>query len=75
MRAMRWPSWSAAGRAAIAMALAGVGLILGGEALCILGPLRYERLIGRVCHGMFYAGAALVGAALVLHLRAGRRTQ
>lgn len=61
------------GNASIAMALAGVGLIFGGEALCILGPLRYQQTIDRVCHALLYSGIALVGVALVIHLRAGRR--
>ena len=30
--------------------LAGVLCIFGGESFCILGPLRYERLIHVACH-------------------------
>ena len=40
----------------------GTLLIVGGELLCILGPLRYQRAIHLVCHALFYAGVGLAAA-------------
>ena len=48
------------------VATVGVLMIFGGEALCLFGPLRYERLIHRVCHGIFYSGIVLVVLAAVV---------
>lgn len=45
------------------LALVGVLLIFGGEAFCILGPLRFEYAVHLVCHAMFYSGIAVVGYA------------
>lgn len=47
------------------LALAGVLLIVGGEAFCVLGPLRFERAVHLVCHAAFYCGIALVGVAAI----------
>jgi hypothetical protein len=47
----------------LSIAAVGVLCIFGGEALCILGPLRYERQIHVICHAIFYAGVSLVGLA------------
>jgi hypothetical protein len=49
------------------LVLVGASAIIGGEALCILGPLRYERLIHVACHAILYAGLALSGLGAVLH--------
>lgn len=49
--------------------LAGVVCIFGGEALCILGPLKYEQLVYTVCHTILYAGIGCSCLGAVLHLR------
>jgi|KBSSwiStaDraftv2_1062776.scaffolds.fasta_scaffold1113505_2 hypothetical protein len=49
--------------------LAGVVCIFGGEALCILGPLKYEHVIYVVCHTILYAGIGCSCLGVVLHLR------
>ena len=49
--------------------VAGVLLIVGGEALCILGPLRYERLVHVICHVLLYSGVVLAGFGAFLHWR------
>jgi hypothetical protein len=49
------------------LASAGVGGIVGGEMMCIVGPLRYERLVHFTCHTVFYAGIVLVGLGAALH--------
>jgi hypothetical protein len=41
----------------------GVLLIFGGEAFCVFGPLRYERVVHVVCHAIFYAGIAVAAIA------------
>lgn len=48
--------------------LAGVVCIFGGESFCILGPLRYERLIHVICHTILYSGIALAFVGAFLHL-------
>ena len=52
---------------AVRLVLAGVLAIIGGEILCLTGPLRYERLVHLACHAILYGGIALVGAGAVLH--------
>jgi hypothetical protein len=42
-------------------------LIFGGEALCLLGPIRYERLVHVICHTTFYVGVMLVCLGAILH--------
>jgi hypothetical protein len=49
------------------LVLLGASGIVGGEALCILGPLRYEHVIHVVCHAIMYGGMALTGLGAVLH--------
>jgi hypothetical protein len=43
--------------------------IIGGETLCILGPIRYERIIHITCHTILYAGIGFVGLGAALHWR------
>lgn len=52
---------------------AGVAAIFGGEALCLLGPLRYERAIHVICHVIFYAGIAVVVTASAIQVRSRRK--
>ena len=54
--------------------LAGLGVlfIFGGEAFCILGPIRYQRLVHVTCHAVLYTGMVFAGLGAVLHW-AGRR--
>jgi hypothetical protein len=52
---------------------AGVAAIFGGEALCLLGPLRYEQEIHVICHVTFYAGVAIVVTASAIHVRSRRK--
>jgi hypothetical protein len=52
--------------------LAGVLCIFGGESFCILGPLRYERLIHVACHIILYSGIALALIGTLLYL-SGKR--
>ena len=49
--------------------LAGVVCIFGGEALCILGPLKYEHIVHVVCHTIIYAGIGCSCLGVVVHLR------
>ena len=55
--------------------LGAVTAMIGGETLCIFGPLQYPRLIHRVCHAIFYAGVALCawGAVMYARSRVGKR--
>ena len=55
---------------ALRLAVAGVLGIFGGELLCLLGPLRYERLVHVVCHAVLYTGMALVAVAAALRVAA-----
>ena len=52
-------------RAVVRVLLAGVILIFGGEAVCILGP--DERIVHAGCHAALHTGIVLscVGALLV----------
>jgi predicted acyltransferase len=52
--------------AALRLVAAGVVLIFGGEAFCILGP--HERIVHVSCHVALYAGMVLVAVGAVLHL-------
>ena len=49
------------------LAAIGVAGIFGGEALCLLGPLAYERQVHLVCHAIIYSGVALVVIGATLH--------
>ena len=49
------------------LALAGTALIFGGEIFCLLGPLRYERIVHVGCHAILYLGIALICVAAALH--------
>ena len=60
---MKPPHW------AFPLLSVGVILIFGGEAFCILGPLRYERAVHIACHAIFYLGIVLVALGIVLHWR------
>jgi len=51
------------------LALAGTVLIFGGEIFCLVGPLRYERIVHLSCHAMLYGGVVLVGLGAALHWR------
>jgi len=51
----------------LALAFAGIAGILGGEAFCILGPIRYERFVYITCHAIFYIGVACVVVSAFLH--------
>ena len=53
--------------------LAGVACIFGGEALCILGPLKYEHIVHAACHTVLYAGVGCSLLGGVLHLRGQSR--
>lgn len=55
------------------MAAVGVAGIFGGEALCVAGPLEYERQVHLVCHVILYGGITCVGIAAVVQW--GRRTE
>jgi len=52
---------------------AGVVCIFGGEALCILGPMRYERTVHMVCHSILYAGIGSFLLGVFGHLRGRSR--
>jgi hypothetical protein len=47
--------------------LTGVLCIIGGEAFCILGPLRYEQIVHITCHVVLYSGVVLVCVGAGLH--------
>lgn len=47
--------------------LTGVLFIFGGEGFCLLGPIRYARVVHVVCHIVFYAGVVLVCLGAVLN--------
>jgi hypothetical protein len=49
------------------LVLAGTIGIFAGEILCIVGPLRYERLVDVTCHAAIYAGIVLVLLGAALH--------
>lgn len=54
------------------LVLLGVVLIFGGETFCLLGPMRYERVVHISCHAVFYTGIAFVCVGAVMHW-AGKR--
>lgn len=49
------------------LVLVGASCVVGGEALCLLGPLRYERIVHVICHAILYVGIASVALGAVLH--------
>ena len=49
------------------LVLVGVSGIVGGEALCILGPLRCEHVIHVTCHVILYGAMGLSALGAVLH--------
>ena len=59
------PRYSASHALVVAIGVAG---IFGGEALCLLGPIAYERQVYSVCHAILYGGVALVIFGAALHL-------
>jgi hypothetical protein len=50
-----------------------VAFIFGGEAFCLLGPIRYERVVHFSCHVMFYTGIVFGCLGAVLHWAGKRR--
>lgn len=56
---------------ALPAAATGVACIFGGEALCLLGPIAYERQVHLICHAILYSGVGLVAIAAALHWRSG----
>lgn len=60
-------------RAPQRLVLLGVIFLFGGESFCLLGPLRYERLVHYSCHAIFYAGAMLVSLGAILRWGGKRR--
>ena len=54
-------------RTVVRVLLAGVVLIFGGEATCILGPDKHTVHVG--CHAVLYAGMLLVAAGVLLEVR------
>jgi peptidase E len=63
-----------AGRSAVqrGLLLAGVLFIFGGESFCLLGPLRYERLVHVICHIVLYTGIVLASVGAILYLARAR---
>jgi hypothetical protein len=55
------------------LVLLGIACIFGGEAFCLLGPMRYERLVHFSCHAVFYTGVVLVCIGALLHWAGKRR--
>jgi len=55
------------------LVLLGVLFLFGGEAFCLLGPLRYERVVHYGCLAVFYAGAAFVCLGAILRWGGNRR--
>jgi len=51
------------------LAVVGTILIFGGEIFCLVGPLRYERLVHLSCHTILYAGIVLVSIGAAMHWR------
>jgi len=49
------------------MVATGVVCIFGGEALCVLGPIAYERQVHLICHAILYGGTGLVVIGAALH--------
>ena len=58
---------------ALPAAATGVACIFGGEALCLLGPMAYERQVHLICHAILYGGIGLVGIGAVLHWMSQRQ--
>jgi hypothetical protein len=57
----------------VSMAAAGVIGIFGGEALCLAGPLTYERQVHVICHVILYGGMVCVAVAAVMQWRLPKR--
>jgi len=55
------------------LVLLGVLFLFGGESFCLLGPLRYERIVHYSCHAVFYAGAMFVCLGAILRWGGNRR--
>jgi hypothetical protein len=55
------------------LVLLGVVLIFGGENFCLLGPIRYERVVHFSCHAPLNAGIVFVCLGAVAHWGARRR--
>jgi hypothetical protein len=55
-------------RLPVRLVLVGTACIIGGEVACLVGPLRYERIIHTTCHAVLYAGIACVFVGAALHL-------
>jgi hypothetical protein len=55
------------------LVLLGIAGIFGGEAFCLLGPMRYERLVHFSCHAVFYTGVVFVCIGALLHWFVKRR--
>jgi hypothetical protein len=53
----------------------GVLGIFGGETFCLIGPLRYERIVHLTCHAVLYAGIALVFVGGLLRWRGKNNTR
>jgi hypothetical protein len=58
---------------ALRLVALGAALIFGGEAFCILGPLRYESIVHTTCHIALFTGIALVFLGGVIHFRSRAR--
>lgn len=58
-------------RVSLRLVVAGVVGIFGGETFCLLGPLRYQRLVHVTCHLALYAGIVLVCLAAVVNWTPG----
>ena len=61
------------GSLALRLVAIGAALIFGGEAFCILGPLRYETIVHLTCHIALYSGMALAFVGAVIHFRSCAR--
>jgi hypothetical protein len=56
----------------LGLAIAGASCIFGGEALCLLGPIRYERVVHVTCHTILYAGIISIVLAAAFPLLSRR---
>jgi len=54
-------------RVPLRLILLGVAFLFGGETFCLLGPMRYERIVHFSCHAVFYAGVAFVCLGGIIH--------
>jgi len=61
-------------RLPVRLTFAGTVFIVGGEIFCLVGPLRYERIVHVSCHTiLLYAGIALVCVGAGLYWAERRR--